>query len=225
MIPSDVRTEVSPRASTKERILDAAEVLFAKHGFDATSLRLITSAAGVNLAAVNYHFHSKQTLIEAVVVRRVAPVNKERLDMLARAEANAGEGALLLEEVVRAFVAPVVMLRLGAAGARIAPLFARIHMEPCDSARLTFYSQMRQVLRPFTEAFQRCLPGLPMAELLWRVHFGVGVMAHALVGWENLKSIAGAIGDAPAAPAVIDRIVTFVCAGMRAPLPGAPNRS
>ena len=68
----------SPTA-TKQRILDAAESLFMEHGFEATSLRSITAAAGVNLAAVNYHFGSKEELFQAVLTRRLDPMNHARL--------------------------------------------------------------------------------------------------------------------------------------------------
>ena len=73
---------MSEPISTKERILDAAEKLFGMNGFEATSLRDITAEAGVNLAAVNYHFHSKDSLIDATIERRIEPVNRKRLELL-----------------------------------------------------------------------------------------------------------------------------------------------
>jgi AcrR family transcriptional regulator len=210
---------------TKDRILDAAERLFAQRGFDATSLRMITAAAGVNLASVNYHFQSKNSLIEAVLTRRIAPLNRERLEMLASVEAQHDFPAL--EDVVRAFVAPVVRKRLGGGGpgADLGRLLGRVHSDPCECARASFSSQMREILRPFTSAFRRALPGLPAVEMLWRIHFGVGVMAHTLAGMEHLKNVSGGLCDPSDAEATIDRIVTFVCAGMRAPLAPAPDRS
>jgi AcrR family transcriptional regulator len=210
---------------TKDRILDAAEHLFAQHGFDATSLRMITAAAGVNLASVNYHFHSKNSLIEAVLTRSIAPLNRERLEMLASVEAKNASPAL--EDVVHAFVAPVVRKRLGGGdhGADFGRLFGRIYSDPCECARASFFSQMREVLRPFPSAFRRALPGLPAVEVLWRIHFGVGVMAHTLAGMEHLKNVSGGLCDLSDVEGTIDRIVTFVCAGMRAPLARAANRS
>ena len=75
-----------PPVATKDRILDAAEALFMEHGFEATSLRSITAAAAVNLAAVNYHFGSKEELFQAVLTRRLDPMNQERLDLLTALE-------------------------------------------------------------------------------------------------------------------------------------------
>src|SRR5438067_208004 len=83
---------------TKSRILDAAERLFLEHGFEATSLRQLTAAAGVNLAAVNYHFGSKEELFQAVLTRRLDPVNQERIDLLTKLEREAGLKAPPLAE-------------------------------------------------------------------------------------------------------------------------------
>ena len=212
------------KRDTKDRIMDAAETLFAQHGFDATSLRMITASAGVNLASVNYHFQSKNSLIEAVMTRRIAPLNRERLEMLASVEARSEFPAL--EDIVHAFVAPVVRKRLGGGhGADFGRLFGRIYSDPCECARASFFGQMREILRPFTSAFRRALPGLPAVEVLWRIHFGVGVMAHTLAGMEHLKTVSGGLCDLSDVEGAIDRIVTFVCAGMRAPLARAANRS
>jgi hypothetical protein len=84
---------------------------------------------------------------------------------------------------------------------------------------------MREIQRPFTSAFRRALPGLPMVELLWRTLFGVGVMAHTLAGMDHLKHVSGGLCDLSDVEGTIERIVTFICAGMRAPYAPAPNRS
>src|SRR6059036_3181340 len=112
MNETNVRTNSRPAGQeTRARILDAAERLFAEHGYDGASLRDITAQAGVNLAAVNYHFRTKESLIQAVFARRLAPVNQRRLALLDACEASAAGGRLQLEEVVRALISPV--LRLG----------------------------------------------------------------------------------------------------------------
>jgi len=94
-------------SDTKERILDAAERLFADHGFPATSMRDITQEAGVNLAAVNYHFGSKEALMIAVLDRSTAPVNRARLEQLDALEAAAGDAPVETEQIVRAFLTPL----------------------------------------------------------------------------------------------------------------------
>src|SRR5579871_1662400 len=94
---------MSERLDTKSKILDAAEKLFGIKGFEATSLRDITATAQVNLAAVNYHFQSKDSLIDAVIERRIAPVNRTRLEMLEAAGPNP-----TVEQIAEAFITPVI---------------------------------------------------------------------------------------------------------------------
>src|SRR5213593_2222540 len=97
-------------ADTKTRILDAAEHLFMEHGFEATSLRSLTTAAGVNLAAVNYHFGSKEELFQAVLTRRLDPMNQERIDLLAAVEHEAGSRAATVEKILFAMLIPALRL-------------------------------------------------------------------------------------------------------------------
>src|ERR1700752_4970176 len=101
---------VSRPVVTKARILDAAEALFMEHGFEATSLRAITASAGVNLAAVNYHFGSKEELFQAVPTRRLAPMNQERLDLLSELEREAGTDALPCDRILEAMFIPALRL-------------------------------------------------------------------------------------------------------------------
>src|SRR5258706_565485 len=103
-------TQERPESSTKDRILDSAERLFAEHGFDGVSLRSIIAEAGVNLAAVHYHFHSKEALMDAVIGRRVGPLNQERLALLDKVEVEAGDEPAPLERILEALLIPTVRL-------------------------------------------------------------------------------------------------------------------
>src|SRR5271168_2133017 len=94
---------MNEKPDTKSRILDSAEKLFGLNGFESTSLRDITREAEVNLAAVNYHFQSKDHLIDAVIARRIEPVNRRRMEMLDAAGENP-----TIEQVLEAFIVPVV---------------------------------------------------------------------------------------------------------------------
>src|ERR1700735_4839102 len=112
---------MTERPDTKTRILDAAEKLFGEKGFDGTSLRDITAEADVNLAAVNYHFQSKESLIEAVIMRAAGPINDKRLAML---EASGPDPTI--ENILEAFVAPILEYDYE----RMAPLMARVLASP-----------------------------------------------------------------------------------------------
>src|SRR6185437_16471905 len=103
MIP----VEAPNTLDTKTRILKAAEKLFGLRGFDATSLRDITAEAQVNLAAVNYHFQSKESLIDALIERRILPINQRRFEML-----DAAGHPPSVDQIVEAFLAPMLMLEV-----------------------------------------------------------------------------------------------------------------
>src|SRR5258706_6664868 len=104
---------VKPQHETRTRILDAAEELFMQHGFEATSMRVLTAKAGVNLAAVNYHFGSKHALIEAVFPRRLDPMNAARIAALA--ELESGRRPAEAEAIIRAVLTPRLGLLVASA--------------------------------------------------------------------------------------------------------------
>src|SRR5260370_15922671 len=107
---------LAPKVETKQRILDSAERLFAEHGSEGTSLRTIIADAQVNLAAIHYHFHSKEALWEAVIVRRLGPINQERLRLLDACARDPNGGPPSLDAVLGALISPP--LRVGPRRAR-----------------------------------------------------------------------------------------------------------
>ncbi len=217
-------------SSTRERILDTAEALFAEQGFDGTSLRQITREAGVNLAAIHYHFGSKDALIDAVFARLVGPINAARLAMLDEVEREAGEGAPELERVLEAFILPPLQstadvgTRTYLDGRRI-KLIGRIYSaERQHISKQLFFNQFREVLERFRGAFGRCLPGLSEAALTWRIHFTVGAMVHIVhtAGDPVLCSMLGMDSTRLEARAIARRMIPFLAAGLRAPEEDAP---
>jgi AcrR family transcriptional regulator len=192
---------------TKGRILDAAEKLFGNNGFDATSLRDITAEADVNLAAVNYHFQSKESLIDAVIARRIQPVNRKRLEMLEAAGAHPA-----LEQILIAFLGPVFDQDPRA----VAPLMARILATPDIFVTQLFKRHIAAISERFVEALGNALPDLSRTELLWRLHFTAGAMAHVLARGHLLPEITHGECDPSDRPAVLARLITFTAAGLRA---------
>lgn len=214
--------------STKERILDAAEQLFAECGFAATSLRTITAAAQVNLAAVNYHFHSKEALIRAVFARRLDLVNQQRLQLLEACQQGAGKGPPPLEEVLEAFFGPALRLGRGLAqsGINFQRLMGRMYAEPGEHFRSLLQEQFKEVAVRFRAALRRALPELPSVELYWRVHFMIGAMAHTLAGVDYLQFVSEGQCDPSDVEGTIHRLVVFLAAGLRAPAgPRGASRS
>src|SRR3954469_14607154 len=118
MFPVTQTTEHFPQ-QTKLAILDTAERLFATHGFNATSLRAITAEADANLGAVNYHFASKDSLILAVLRRRLTPLSADRIALLDKFEDEANGKPLPIEKVLEAlFRPPTELVARGAKGGR-----------------------------------------------------------------------------------------------------------
>lgn len=211
-------TRSTMAADTKEHILDAAEGLIAEQGIDAVSLRAITSAAKVNLAAVHYHFGSKDSLVQKVFERRIRPVNARRLALLDKSEDAAGEGRLELEAVLRAFIEPAI--RLYAQDPK-GPVFmrvcGRIFAEPSHHLQQTVDDFFSEVVARFGAAFRRALPALDEEELAWRMHFTVGTMIHTLMEHDRLKRFTRGMCTMNDPDALIERMVTYCAAGMRAP--------
>lgn len=201
---------------TKERILDVAEHLFANAGFASTSLRDITSEAGVNLASVNYHFGSKEGLLSAVLYRRFGPINERRLLRLDAIEQRYGTKAPPLEDILRAFFTPPFELRaeLGEQGATFTRLLGRVHTETNEDFRRAFVQRLRVVFLRFTAATQRALPSLDAAELNTRMWFLIGSMAYTMM-WGETVGLDEKSGREP--EAVLESLIEFGAAGLSAP--------
>lgn len=211
------------KRTTKEALLDAAEELFADFGFAATSLRAITAAAQVNLAAVNYHFGSKDALIDAVFARRVEPMNRARLDALQALEVAHGEAPAPLDGLITAFVEPALALSHDRTpgGQRFVRLLGRSLTEPAGAVHDSLRSRYEEVSERFKPAFARALPALPPAELYWRMHFMVGLLAYLMAGADIMRLIASSrLSAAREDTALLPRLVGFIEAGMRAPASG-----
>jgi AcrR family transcriptional regulator len=199
---------MNEKLDTKSRILDSAEKLFGLNGFEATSLRDITAEAQVNLAAVNYHFQSKESLIDAVIARRIEPVNRRRFEMLEAAGPHPS-----LEQILTAFVGPLLDQDLSS----VVPLMGRMMSDPTQFVERVFKKYLTPVSRRFQEALHHELPDLPRAELVWRLFFTGGAMAHTMSWSQVLSEVSGGLCDVTDRGALIERLVAFAAAGFRVP--------
>ncbi len=209
---------------TKQRILDAAEQLFAEHGFDGASLRSITSRARVNLAAVNYHFKSKEALIQEVLARKLGPLNRQRLELLDAYEAEAGLRPVALEKLVHAMVGPMLCPPADSAGAGVTfgTVMGRVYLERNAKLQHLIVAQLQGVIRRFAGALRRALPDLPPEELYWRMFFTMGTVSHTLAAPGMLALISDGACDPSDPDATLRRLTTFIVAAFRAPLPHRP---
>ena len=216
-----VRTTGRHAGDTKSRILDAAEMLFIECGYDAMSLRQITSRAEVNLAAVNYHFGSKESLIHSMLSRRLDHLNQERLKLLDRFDLRLG-ARLTCEHVLGAMFIPALRLsrdpRVG--GKAFLRLLGRAYTDPSSFIRDFLNAHYESVAMRFFEAFQRALPHLPREELGWRLHFAIGALSGVLAGTDTDSLISEfSQGKSMNDLQLIARLASLMVAALKAPLP------
>ena len=205
---------------TKSRILDVAEHLFMEHGFEATSLRQLTSSAGVNLAAVNYHFGTKEELFLSVLTRRLDAMNQERIALLAKLEREAGDRPIPCEKILSAMLIPALRLardeRRG--GKNFLRLLGRAYADPAPFIRSFLSAQYAEMIDRFKEAFLKALPHLTRQELTWRLHFVMGALSYTLAGTDVLKLIAQAMpNEKDNDELLLQRLAPFLVAGLKAP--------
>ena len=202
----------STQFSTKDRILGAAEELFAQHGFMGTSLRQVTSRADVNIAAVNYHFGSKENLINEVFRRRMDEMSRQRLGQLEQASKDRpGE----LEAVLAAFVEPALAVaRDRQGGAAFIRVIARAYAEKNDGLRQFLSEQYGHVLREFARAIAHCVPELDKEQLYWRLDFLSGALTYAMSDFGLIKRPAG-VSEIAHRKRAADELIRFAAAGIK----------
>ena len=208
----------SPPAHTRTRILDAAEALFAERGFESVSLRHITAAADVNLASVNYHFGSKEALIDEVIARRIQPINLRRLALLDERLAATDE-PLALEALVDCFITPVLDTAGDSTHSErlFSRLMSRCLAEGTDRFPEVLIKQFTEVIARFVSEMSRTLPGVPAEIHQLRILFMAGAMSHALFNFDKLGPAAGTRARRPDMATLKAEMIAFIATGFSAP--------
>jgi AcrR family transcriptional regulator len=202
---------------TKERILYAAQEVFAEHGFSTPSLRDVTAAAGVNVAAVNYHFGSKEVLLRSVIGSVFAPINsmqRHHLDTLLQQKETPS-----VEELLAAFLFPIFDLFGDDRGRVLARLVGQIMADQNDTIRHMVVDTVAPVEHAYVQAFHAALPYIPMPELWWRFRSMIGVLVAHLSGLVRDPRASEPGNDAASRA----WIITFLAAAFRAPATSIPS--
>ena len=212
-----MREMTIPESGSKRKLLDAAEQLFADQGFEAVSVRDITQLAKTNVAAVNYHFGSRDELLALVMMRYMLPVTEERLLRLDAIERKWSGKAVPLEEIIDALVRPLAtQVRKSDLSERLFyKLMGRIFAQQGDGLPGPIEDQIKQIAVRFTKAFAKALPSVPSEELAWRIHFLAGGMIHMLTHQDMLHRISGGASGAPTMEATLGRFIRYSANGMR----------
>lgn len=211
-------------SETRKKILDVAERLFMEFGYEGTSTRMVTSEAKVNLASVNYHFGSKEALMQAVLRRRLAILNEERMRVLDAAEAAAGGKPLKPSQIVDGYFG--TLLRMAGddskGGRTFQRLLGRSMTEPTTFIRTFIAAEYAEVVERYKAALFKSLPNVPQAEIIWRFHFMLGATSYAIAGTDALELVTDwhvNEDEATQSEKLLQRLMSFLLGGLRAPLP------
>ncbi len=212
-----MRDMTIPESGSKRKLLDAAEQLFAEKGFEAVSVRDITQLAKTNVAAVNYHFGSREGLLTLVMMRYMIPVTEERLARLESVERKWSGKSAPLEEILDAFVRPLVsqVKKSDLTEKVFYRLIGRIFAQQGDGLPAPIEEQLRQVIERFHKALAKSLPTVPAEDLFWRMHFVAGGMIHMLMHQETIHRITDGASGVPSMEATLGRFIRFAATGLR----------
>jgi AcrR family transcriptional regulator len=202
-------------ADTRERLVAAAERLFADHGYSNVSVRAVAAAAGVNWSLVGYHFRGKEGLLSEVYRRHCSTLNAERLRLLTRAR---GRRPRRLEQVIDAFVRPA-LAEIQSDGRESGFSRLRAILAAEDSALLErLVAENFDVSSGiFVAALRECLPQLPRDEVLWRFHFMLGTIYYSVASPQRIKTFSKGRCDPGNLEDTMRHLVPFLAAAFRAP--------
>jgi len=219
-----MKTGRSTAGDTKARILDATEKLFIEVGYEATSLRQVTSRAIVNLAAVNYHFRSKEMMMQSVLGRRLDPLNERRLALLDAVEARWPGHDIRCEHVMGALFVPALQMARepDIGGPSFLRLLGRVYSDTSPFIQSYLVGHYAPVFGRFFEAFGRALPDVPRQELGWRLHFALKALAGVLAG-DDLGNLMPTFtqGQQMSDAHVLVQLTSLVVAALKAPAPSS----
>ncbi len=209
---------MKPESNTQNRILDAAEALFARRGVSATSLRSITTRAGVNAAAIHYHFGSKQALVSEILTRRIAPLTKERIKRLELLEGRHRYEAVPAEFLVEALVMPsaTVGREFRVELVRLASLLTWFRVGDDRESQALATSPAIDVNERFAEALCH-RRSLDLDEARDRIHYAMGSVAQLLLQEEVAENSTPTAKDLEGLCERLSRLIRFIAAGLAAP--------
>ncbi len=198
--------------STSEKILNAAEELFAQSSYDAVSIRQITQKADVKLALAHYHFGTKESLFDAVIKRRIGQLSQSRLQLLDYFRQQNDGNPLPLEKIVHAFVMPYLFWHLnGGDGWRS---YARI-VSTLLGYNLTLLQEQFDVgARAFQQEMRRSMPNADEASVQWGFDFMVGVMCNTFSEVDRIGGLSGGLCTTENKEEACEYLLAFIIAGL-----------
>lgn len=213
-------------AGTRAALLDAAEELFSRHGFNAVSVREIVRAADANLGSIPYHFGSKENLLLEIYRAHCEPMNARRRELMAEA-ARISDVEDRLKAIIRAYLLPAFSSGTGrGGGARFTRLRAILQAEGNEAARTVIARTFDDTSNALIDMLTGCLPHLARDTIVWRCHFLLGALYYTLINPERVTRLSGGGAQGGDFDAAIDQLTFATAASLMAPEPGlAPSGS
>lgn len=224
--PSSTRSPSAPKrrnspgrpvgvSNLREKILDAAEVDFADHGYAGATLREVASACGVTQALITYHFGTKHRLFDEVFLRRATKISEQRLELLGQLRKNNPKPSVA--ELVRTFFEPMLTLRRSPGGKAFIRLHARLHTEPPEISYKLRNLAYGESMRAYVDALHSALPDLPAKDLYWRVTTMIGSYLYAFSDSHRLEVLSEGACNPGDATETLEQVTAFVVGGLTAP--------
>jgi AcrR family transcriptional regulator len=207
---------MSSEKPTRERILDAAEELFAQRGFEGVSVRQIMSKADADVSLAYYHFKSKQDLFDQVMLRRVEFLNEIRLRALEEVEGKHLDDGPTVEEIIGAFTEPLLQLLVDDHDkwSHYYQLIAQINNSP-DRGGALMSRYFDPLVSRFIEALSKALPDSDPADLYWSYHFLSGALTLTFAETGRIDNLSGGVCRSTDVAAINERMHVFLAAGFR----------
>jgi AcrR family transcriptional regulator len=214
---ADKAVKAAKERPAKERLLDAAEALFAARGFYGVSVRDITRAAGVDVALVSYHFGGKRELFAAVFQRRAEVLNRERLELLDKMRHDALPGTPTLENIVRAFTSPLLdrSARGGPGWKSYFALVAQVNNSP-EWGPVLMTTHFDPLVQRFIMVLREALPDCPPREIYWGYQFLTGALTLTFAETGRIDHLSGGLCRSTDLDSVHERLAPYVAAGFGA---------
>jgi AcrR family transcriptional regulator len=211
-----------PRAADKdktergERILNAAEKLFALHGYDGVTLRTLANSAEVDVALINYYFGPKQQLFDTVFARRAQILNEERLQALELAEQQAAPNPISVEKIIEAFLRPLEVAQESddEGWKNYCALLAYVNNSAVWGPIL-MSKHYNAIVDRFVQALRVALPDADDANLYWCYHYMSGAMSLTFANTGRIDKMSGGLCRSDDFKAAYDRMIPFVAAGFK----------
>jgi AcrR family transcriptional regulator len=205
------------RLPTKARILQATETLFLQRSYEGTSLRAITTEANVNLAAVNYHYGSKEELFTLLLTERLNPLNEERGARLAALSTQGFDKDYRVEQIIATLFLPALSLARDTTrgGPDFLRFVGRAYADPSEFVRTLLHDRYAAVNLKFKQAFAEALPELPERDLAMRLNFILDSVSSTLASEDVRKVIGGLRPNADDDTELLAYLAPFLGAALR----------